>query len=196
VIQRGRWVTSEALKALKPGGRLPPHTVFATVIPEQAPLALHSFIAEDRLNGIVPDAKGWASLAGAPHARFPVRVVSVSAAPEPDGRYHLVLEADFPGKIAPVCGMTAKVVITAYHMDKALVIPRECLREKPDGSAYVVVKGSEGRTEERSVRLGRFKDDEVELLFGVKRGETIVAEDSGPEPDEKKSGDRPGEKDA
>ncbi len=76
-------------------------------------------------------------------------------------------------------GMSADVSIKAYEKPGVLLIPHGYAYDK-DGSDTIIVKGADGRPEERAVKLGEEGDDGVEVLEGLIEGDEVFL-DTTPE---------------
>jgi HlyD family secretion protein len=75
------------------------------------------------------------------------------------------------GKLSP--GMTATGQIEVERISNALLAPVKAVHEKA-GHVIVRVPGSEGRNEERTIRVGRKNQQFVEVLEGLREGEKVV----------------------
>lgn len=76
-------------------------------------------------------------------------------------------------------GMSADVSIKAYVKPDVLYMPHGYAYDK-GGSTTVIVKGSDGRPEERAIKLGEEGDDGVEVLEGLSEGDEVFL-DTTPE---------------
>ena len=70
-------------------------------------------------------------------------------------------------------GQSDKAEIVFCQNDNAIVIPKDAVQEREDGSSYVLVKLAEGEPEERTVELGRSSKEQVEVLSGLEAGQVI-----------------------
>lgn len=71
--------------------------------------------------------------------------------------------------------VTAEVV-TAVHND-AVVVPEQCLVQRPDGVVVYIASG--GKAVARLVSTGLHQQGKVEILSGVTQGETVVLDGAG-----------------
>jgi multidrug efflux pump subunit AcrA (membrane-fusion protein) len=76
--------------------------------------------------------------------------------------------------LALKAGMYATLRITAGARDAVLTVPRSAGLSTGERS-IVVVRGSNGQLAPREVALGASNDERVEILRGVRAGETVVA---------------------
>ncbi len=75
------------------------------------------------------------------------------------------------GKLGP--GMTATGQIEVERIPNALLAPVKAVQEK-GGQIIVKVPGSDGRGEERAIRVGRRNQQFVEVLDGLREGDKII----------------------
>ena len=173
-IKNGKWTPATVVKFLKEGGKIPPRTVFATVIPRKAGLQLDAFAQESVVARLKPGQKGYVAPAAAPRSRIPVTVGPVGAHPGVDGKYHVVLKTQ--GKAAGlqiVPGMKGKVKISIAPEMDAITIPIKALKDEADGSYTVRVKSGE-ETASRPVTVGVESNGSIEILTGLEAGEIVM----------------------
>jgi RND family efflux transporter MFP subunit len=92
------------------------------------------------------------------------------------------IEIGLPGNnrlIKP--NLTAKLNINDYTNEQAILIPQSVISENASGQQYVFVTRSTGETNKAKaqrvfVRTGKVQGDYVEILEGLKDGDTIVQE--------------------
>jgi RND family efflux transporter MFP subunit len=83
-------------------------------------------------------------------------------------------EVDVPNKNGSiVSGMYAEVNLTLSHKDSVLAVPVQAVTRN-GSQASVLVVNSQGRIEERQVRLGLEGSDQVEILSGISPNEQVV----------------------
>lgn len=70
-------------------------------------------------------------------------------------------------------GMTAQVSVTLYDNPAALTLPVEAVRGAGN-QASVTVLAEGGQRMDRTIRLGQIGPDRVEVLSGVRAGDTVV----------------------
>ena len=92
-----------------------------------------------------------------------------------------------------IAGMNCKVQITTYDKADALVVPKKAVhddKDDPDQHYVWLVDpdDADAKPEKRNVKLGKRKDDEVEILKGLKKGNVISLDDE--EAKEKGKGQR------
>ena len=180
-IRDGRWVTAAAAKFMKPGGKIPAHVPFATVIPEDAALHLEGFAGEDALAGLAVGQRGYVAPVSVPRARLPVTVSAVGAHPGLDGRFRVTLAlGDRPAGVHLVPGMKGKVTIIIHDAPAALAVPVGALKEDPDGSYAVTVKRDGGDPVPVPVEVGVESSGQIEITAGLEPGEVVMVPDQKP----------------
>ena len=71
-------------------------------------------------------------------------------------------------------GQTASLLMEEGG-DSAILIPRSALMHRGE-MTLVVVRNQEGRTENRVISVGREDGEQVEVLSGLKGGETLLVD--------------------
>lgn len=71
-------------------------------------------------------------------------------------------------------GMYAKLALLADEHANALLVPQSAVTKNAQGELVVYVVNSRNQVEARRVTLGLTQDDQVEILSGVAKGETVV----------------------
>ncbi|WP_110953864.1 efflux RND transporter periplasmic adaptor subunit [Anaerosinus massiliensis] len=85
--------------------------------------------------------------------------------------YSVTLDIDDPENLLKPA-MTARVNIHTAEKEGALMIPLSALKTNNDGQ-YVVLAHPDGTTENRSVTIGLYSDDKVEITDGLSEGDTL-----------------------
>ncbi|MBS0013135.1 MAG: efflux RND transporter periplasmic adaptor subunit, partial [Desulfobacterales bacterium] len=80
-------------------------------------------------------------------------------------------ELTAPRKLMP--GMFARVLLPVQTADKAVIIPASALLSTPGGREAVFVV-SDGKAEQREIRIGIEQGSRVQVLEGLKPGEKVV----------------------
>ncbi len=102
---------------------------------------------------------------------FQGTVAEVSPAPLPNTRfYQMGVTFEPTERVLP--GMFARLSLITESTGETLVIPRSALLKR--GEKDVVFVNAEGRAVRREVTLGVKDKDRVEVLSGLKRGESLV----------------------
>lgn len=85
--------------------------------------------------------------------------------------YSVTLDIDDPENLLKPA-MTARVNINIAEKNDVLMIPLSALKTNNDGQ-YVVVVTPDGKTENRSVTVGLYSDDKVEIIDGLSEGDKL-----------------------
>ncbi len=115
-----------------------------------------------------------ATIAGSDGASYQGKVTVVSPAVDPNSTTAEVwVTAGNRGEhLRP--GETVRVSIVAEMIDNAVVIPSTAIVPAVDGSAAVMVVGSDSTAQERKIRIGVRGPDTAQVLEGVRPGEKVI----------------------
>ena len=72
-------------------------------------------------------------------------------------------------------GTSVQLSLTAKTVKDALVVPAAAVITAADGSAAVMVAGTDGKAHQKVVKLGIRQDDDVQILEGVSENDKVVA---------------------
>ncbi len=172
-IENGRWTPGDVVKALVVGGKAPTGRAIATFIPADAKLGLVAFVDEPVARALSSDLAGTATLAGREEVEVPVKVIEIAAAPGPDGKYRVDLEATWPAGLDIAPAATAEVRAVSHHKPGAISLPVKALAYGPAGWT-VEIKLADGKTEHRPVKRGRVSGETVEILEGLEPGQVVL----------------------
>lgn len=134
----------------------------------------------------------WFSILGAPQRRFTGELRQVEPAPESisnegspagagagstDGAIYytgLIDVSNADGVLRP--SMTAQVSIVLRRVDKAVLVPLTAVEGSPraGGMGRIRIVNAEGEAEARTVRVGIDNGSDIQILSGLRAGETIV----------------------
>ncbi|NIP95078.1 MAG: hypothetical protein GWO24_17175 [Akkermansiaceae bacterium] len=186
-IRDGRWNPAGAAKFMKPGGKIAPRVIFASVIPDNAKLQVDAFADETVVTRLKSGQGGYAAPASAPRSRLPVKVRRVDTHPGVDGKYHVVLSlTNLPEGLLVVPGMKGKIKVTTGSQEgDILSIPTNALHEEADGSYTVKVKGEDGQATKVPVEVGAESNGKIAVLSGLQEGQVIITPDPKPAPEKK-----------
>ena len=175
----GNWPSSTELAAkLRRGGTLVANDVALTIVDPNV-LVVRASVPEKQLSEVRRGVTGRATWSDSEDCRGDVRVESLSAVPIAPGKFTAVLEvANLAAKcsVMPMPGMACTVKLEAYAKKDAIAVPATAVQTDvwDELQRYVNVVGADGKREHRSVSVGRRTDNKVEILAGVKEGETIL----------------------
>lgn len=83
-----------------------------------------------------------------------------------------VQAANPEGKLRP--GSTVRVSMVAETVPDAVVIPASALLKTPEGETTVMLAGADGRAHEQAVETGIRHEDAVQIVKGLKPGDTVI----------------------
>jgi len=141
---------------------------------------LKADVPEGYLNDVLPGKKVMVN--------FPVLQLEIASTVRSVGRYinpdnrTFSIEVDLPRNNAQIKpNLTAQIHINDYTNQQALLVPQSVLSENAAGAQYVyatIYDQDQGQTraEKRIVVTGKTEGDFVEILQGIKAGDTLVAE--------------------
>jgi HlyD family secretion protein len=72
-------------------------------------------------------------------------------------------------------GTSVQLSLTAQTVKDALVVPASSVINTPDGTAAVMLAGSDGRAHQKTVKVGIKNGDDVQILEGVTATDKVVA---------------------
>jgi HlyD family secretion protein len=103
------------------------------------------------------------------------KVTVVSPALDPNSTtVEVWLEAKNPKhELKP--GTSVQLSLTAQTVKDALVVPASSVINTPDGTAAVMLAGSDGRAHQKTVKVGIKNGDDVQILEGVTATDKVVA---------------------
>lgn len=164
---RGKWATATMVeKKLKPGGKLMPHEILITIVQAQ-PLQVQISIPENKLsllkkglaNKITPTSRPDDSLKG--------ELSSMGRIPLTTGGFPGTLKIlDNPESLYP--GMSCKVLFEIHKNDNALTVPKKAIISEK-GKSFVHLKDGK----KREIKIGRTDGKVIEILSGLKEGDTV-----------------------
>jgi macrolide-specific efflux system membrane fusion protein len=174
---------------MRVGGKIPPKTVFATVIPADSQLQLDAFVAETVVIRLKAGQKGYIAPTSAPRSRLSVTVTTVATHPATDGKYHVVLKVSGkPVGMQIVPGMKGRIKLTTGDQGDSLAIPLNCLHEEADGSYTVKIKGKDGNVSEAAVQVGAESGGKIVVLSGLSAGQVLITPEASKPETPKKEG--------
>lgn len=175
--QRGKWTTAALVdRKLIPGGKLAMREIVMTVV-DPAKVQVRLALTEDQLKDLAEGQDGTLSLKWKPDVKFDARVKSILYVPYADKTFDSVLSVKTPAD-APALfpGMTADAEITVYEKKDAIVIPKAAVKKEGDKETVTAADGKA-----ITVKTGRSQGDKVEILEGLKSGDSIRLPETKPE---------------
>jgi HlyD family secretion protein len=119
--------------------------------------------------------RGDAAIISSPdNEDFAARVTLVSPALDPNSTtVEVWVQAANPGgKLQP--GSTVRVSMVAQTVPDAVVIPVSAVLKSPEGAATVMLAGADGRAHQQAIKTGIRHQDEVQIVKGLKPGDTVI----------------------
>ena len=138
------------------------------------PTQLVAQVDERFLEQLQPGQPAWVVADAFAAQRFAARVLSI--APAVDAQRGAI-EVKFSIEQAPAFlreDMTLSVEVETARRERTLVLPQGALRGPASGDQASVLVLQDGRAQARNVRLGLRTLDAVEVLDGLKEGDTVL----------------------
>jgi HlyD family secretion protein len=115
-----------------------------------------------------------ATISSPENGDFAGKVTLVSPALDPNSTTVevWVQAANREDKLRP--GSTVRVSMVAQTVPDAVVIPASALLSAPDGATTVMLAGGDGRAHQQAVETGIRHEGEVQIVKGLKPGDTVI----------------------
>ncbi len=190
---KGHWATAAAMQGvLRKGGALKPHQVFMTIV-RTRPIHVRAAVAEKDLHHLTQGLAAEIVPTGYPDLKLAATLDAVAQVAVKEGSFGARLGVKAGRDAAALMpGMTCAVTVKVYEAKDAIAVPASLVHtdEADAAKRYVWVLGKDGATARRDVKVGRKNGGKIEILDGLKDGETITAKQQAPKPaakpDEKK----------
>ena len=179
----GRWAeTPSLLTKYKPRNNVAGGSILVTIV-EERPLYITSTLEEGKRPDVSVGQKAKVALPAEGEDRIPGKVKSISPIPVSSGKFEIDFDVDqeeLPKWI--VAGMGCKVNITTYDKAEAVVVPKKAVHDDendPDTHYVWLVDtdDAEAKPTRRDVKLGKTKEENVEITKGLKKGAVISLDD-------------------
>ncbi|MDH3716785.1 MAG: efflux RND transporter periplasmic adaptor subunit [Planctomycetota bacterium] len=170
---RGKWpsVTTVA-KMLSRGAAVKPKQVVMTIV-KNDDLFVRSTVDEKQLHQVKRGAKATVAPAAFPKLKLKGRVDRVSSIPIAPGKFGADISLADTRQIN--AGMGCKVAILVAKNKKAIMVPSSAVKQGEDGEkGYVYIVKANDRRKKKTVRIGHTQDDNLEIVSGLKAGDTIL----------------------
>ncbi|HET7841855.1 MAG TPA: efflux RND transporter periplasmic adaptor subunit [Terriglobia bacterium] len=161
-------------KFVNPGSWVDGNTLLYRLVDNQR-LELETFAASSDLGQVARGQKIRFTVAAYPDEVFEASITAVGAAVDPQNR-SAVVRAAVPnpsGKLK--AGMFAKGKIVTGTRPESVVVPSTALWRRSGQAPYVYVV-EQNRARKRQVQMGQEDSMGIEILTGLKPGETVVAD--------------------
>jgi HlyD family secretion protein len=180
----GRWSdTPSLINRYKPKNNVTSSPAIMTIV-ETRPLYVTSTVDEAKRPEVSDGQKIKVTLPAEGSDRVNGDVKSISPIPVSTGKYEInfnVEQDQIPKWVVP--GTSCKVAINVYDNKDALVVPKKAVhtdKDDPDKQYVWLVTDpddEDAKPERRNVKLGKRKDEDVEILKGLKKGDVISLDD-------------------
>lgn len=174
---RGTWPMQAAMEGkLRPGGKLTPYEVIATVV-SKGEMRIRADISERDVRNIQPGKVGIAALTAAPKTKLSARVEQIDSVSRGENFSSTLSFEAAPEWIT--AGMKCQVRFVTYSSPNALTIPNKALhRDKIDDEiTFVYLPQGDDGFEKRAVKVGEESGGKTEILTGLKAGDKILLKD-------------------
>lgn len=162
------------VRAVEPGQIVQPGKALLSLA-LAGPTQLVAQVDERFLDQLQPGQKAVVVADAFAGQRFAARVLSIAPAVDAQRgaiEVKFALEHEAPAFLRE--DMTLSVEVETARRERALVLPQAALRGPVEGDKATVLVLQEGRAQARSVRLGLHTLDAVEVLDGLKGGDTVL----------------------
>jgi multidrug efflux pump subunit AcrA (membrane-fusion protein) len=191
----GRWADTASLMAkFKPKNNVSGGSVLMTIV-EPRPLYVTSTLDEGKRPEVSDDEKAKIVLPSEGDDRVPGKVKSISPIPVSAGKFQIEFSVDeekIPAWV--VAGMSCKINVTTYDKADAIAVPKKAVHDDENDPEvhYVWIvdpDNAEAKPTRRDVKLGKRKEEEVEITKGLKKGDVISLDDEAAKDKEKEKKD-------
>jgi multidrug efflux pump subunit AcrA (membrane-fusion protein) len=177
--RRGVWANqSETAAKLRPGGTATAAAVLMTVV-DPGSLVVCANVPEKDIANVRDGATAVVIPTCATTSRLEGKVTRVSPIPVGKEGFACDVQFDLPaGKPRIVAGMTCKVEIQAYALDRATLVPSKAVRAGGDAGQdrYVMVQVENGSPKRRVVTIGHEVGELTQITSGLNPGEVVLLE--------------------
>jgi HlyD family secretion protein len=179
----GRWAeTASLINRYKPHGTVQSGSVVMTIV-KPRPVSISASLDEGKRPDVADDQKATITLPAEGTDRLSAEVKSISSIPVSPGKFDVDFELsqdEIPDWVVP--GMTCKIAVESYDKKDALVVPKAAIHDDEDdpNKKYVWLvdpDDEEAKPARRNVTVGRRSGDDVEIVKGLKAGDTVSLED-------------------
>lgn len=176
---RGHEYRGDAYQEFEPGGAVSPGRSFAAVV-DPASMVVDAAVNQVDVEPLRAGQPARIRFESAPGLELPGHVVAVAAFPSrggyrPQWVRNLPVRLAIDGSDARVGpNLSASAEIVLERSEDAVIVPRECVFQEPDGHPVAWVDQGE-RWEKRELTLGLESNVEVEVRSGVGENEELAA---------------------
>jgi multidrug efflux pump subunit AcrA (membrane-fusion protein) len=172
----GEWSdTGKLIGSMRPFGKAPTGSVMMTIVKPGSLFVIGSIGEADRAAVEVGQSATIAT-AAADGPSLSGKLTALSNIPHGDKKYRVELSVEseeLPDWL--VAGLSAKAEVTTYHNESALMVPKAAVKTDQAGEEkYVwVVSPESDKPQKQSVKVGKSKDDLLEIVDGLEAGQKV-----------------------
>jgi hypothetical protein len=178
----GKWEKIASMRPkLRRHGKISANEVIMTVVGD-GPIYIAAEVPEANLSDLRPAMEANVSFAALGDSKVKGRVESISSTLVAEGKYAAKLTLANNGRIERLTpGMSSKIKLVAYANRSALLIPTSAVITDPwdDQDQHVVLVDDKGNQTKQSVKTGREKDGNIEILSGLVPGNKVLLDAKG-----------------
>ncbi len=183
-LQEGRLTGTDG-QPLRKGDKVQPGRPIMTIL-KARPLTLAVEVPEEKFYAVRPGLQAKVEPKGLPDLKFSAVVAEVDRVPATDGKFRARLTPALDKQAdALMPGMACKLKLVPYMKPDAIVVPKSAIEQDPldEEKAYVYLVLEGKQPQRQPVVRGRQKDNDYEILSGLKPGDKILAEPPKKKPD-------------
>ena len=175
---RGKWSgASSVADKLRPDATASTGTLMTIVSPR--PLKILATVEEKDLHWVKKGMRGTVKPTAIPDGRATATISELDRILGVDGKYSATFRVSVNEEMDAIMpGMKCKVKVVPYLKKRTLVIPTKAMKtdKLDDTRHYVQLINEAGRQVKQAVTIGKKKDEIVEILDGLAKGDKILAE--------------------
>jgi multidrug efflux pump subunit AcrA (membrane-fusion protein) len=174
--------TASLVQKYQPHNKVSGDSILMTIV-EQRPLYITSTLDEGKRPDVSDSQKAKIALPSETADRIGGKIKSISPIPVSSAKFEIKFDVDqddLPDWI--VAGMNCKINVTTYDKENAVVVPKKSVHDDDYDSdthyVWLVDKDdADAKPKRQDVKLGKRKEDEIEIVNGLKKGDIISLED-------------------
>jgi multidrug efflux pump subunit AcrA (membrane-fusion protein) len=172
--RRGVWSNAAGggSRMIEVGATIAKDMVAMTIV-DSGSLRLRGDLEEKQLAGVRVGSAGIARPTANSDASFEVNVAQMGTVPVDEAKFDCVMESkNLPKGL--IAGMSCEVKFLTYEKKDAVLAPKASVYSDDDGQSHYVFVPDGTESQRRDVKVGKTKDDKMEIVSGLKAGEKIL----------------------